>query len=204
MSGKQVRVLVSILFAAAVAILSVGQASAVEQIGPFAFAKNNPKAILLVGDIDSRTPDHFRKALARQPQAQVLVLASNGGLVSAAIKLANMVKSRGMSTAVPARWGCYSACVYVFFAGKDHIAKGKLGVHRMATKGGGADGAMVASSYYNAVKGDLARFGIPKGVIAKMQATSPNDMYVFSRKEIAALGINRGGANSLAAKYANH
>ena len=179
-----------------------GDARAAEEIGAFTISDSMPEAIVLTGEIDNATPGDFRRALAAQPGAKVLVLGSPGGIVSSALKLASMVKSRGMSTAIPRGFGCYSACAYVFFAGRDHVAQGKLGVHRMSTGSGSANDASGASAYYAHVSGDIARFNVPDGVIERMLETPPDSMHVFTRKEIAALAINRGSPKSLAARYA--
>src|SRR5262245_12436368 len=124
--------LVSIAFAITATVASIGTASAVEEIGAFFVSDTMPEAIFLTGEFDSRTPGDFRKALAAQPDAKVLILGSPGGVVSSALKISAMVQSRGMSTAIPNGFGCYSACVYVFFAGREHVVRGELGVHRMS------------------------------------------------------------------------
>jgi hypothetical protein len=190
-------------FALAVAaILAASGVAQAEQIGAFTISANMPEVIVLTGEFDNRTPGEFRKALAAQPEAKVLVLGSPGGVVASALKVSSLVQSRGMSTAIPNGFGCYSACVYVFFAGREHVVRGELGVHRMSTGSGSANDASGAAAYFSQVQGDLARYDIPDGVIERMLATPPDSMHVFSSKEIAALSINRGGPKSLAARYA--
>jgi hypothetical protein len=169
---------------ATVAASSISHAA--EQIGAFTISDSMPEAIVLAGEFDSRTPGDFRRALAAQPKAKVLILGSPGGVVASALKVSSLVQSRGMSTAIPSGFGCYSACVYVFFAGREHAVRGELGVHRMSTGIGSANDASGAAAYYHQVSGELARYDIPDGVIERMLATPPD----------------RGSPKSLAAKYA--
>ncbi len=194
--------LTSLAFAIVATIASSGLAQSAEQIGAFTISDSMPEVIVLSGEFDSRTPGDFRRALAAQPKAKVLVLGSPGGIVSSALKVSSLVQSRGMSTAIPNGFGCYSACVYVFFAGREHVVRGKLGVHRMSAGSGSANDASGAATYFSQVRGELARYDIPDGVIERMLETPPDSRHVFSKKEIAALSINRGGPKSLAAKYA--
>jgi hypothetical protein len=190
------------VLAATAALVTCGLSRAAERIGAFTISDSMPEAIVLTGEFDSRTPGDFRRALAAQPKAKVLILGSPGGVVASALKVSSLVQSRGMSTAIPSGFGCYSACVYVFFAGREHVVRGELGVHRMSTGFGSANDASGAAAYYAQVSSELSRYDIPDGVIERMLATPPDSMHVFSKNEIASLSINRGSPKSLAARFA--
>lgn len=193
------RSLLSLAAAGLLLALSHMPSQAAERFGSFVVFEA-PEYILLDGDIDSGSAADFRRALAARPNAQVVALRSDGGSVEGALKLASAIRSRGLSTAIPGNFHCYSACVYPFFAGREHIVTGKLGVHRVGEAGRGASSD--ADAYYQMVKGDIQRF-VPKNVMRFLESTPTASMHVFSRKEIVALGINSGSSKSLAAKFAS-
>ena len=192
------RSILSLAVAALVVAFCQLPAQAAQRFGSFVVF-DAPEYILLDGDIDGGSAADFRRALAARPNAKVVALRSYGGYVDEALKLASAIRSKGLSTAIPGNFHCYSACAYLFFAGKEHIVTGKLGVHRVGEADGSASAG--ANEYYNLVKGDIQRF-VPKNVMRVLESTPTASMHVFSRKEIAALGINRGSANSLAGKFA--
>jgi hypothetical protein len=191
-----------LLLAAAglIALIGAIPVQAADRFGAFVIFNKWDDVILLDGEIDSSTPAEFRKALAARPKASVLILSSPGGVVPVALKLAAEIRRHKLSTAIPKGIGCYSACAYLFFAGRDRAVRGELGVHQVSSAGRrDRSGAAV---YEAQVKAELARYGVPGGVLTKMLETSPDSMHVFSAKEIAALSINRGGKGSRASVIA--
>ena len=192
------RSILSLALAALVVALCQIPAQAAQRFGSFVVF-DAPEYILLDGEIDGGSAADFRRALAARPNAKVVALRSDGGYVDEALKLASTIRSKGLSTAIPGNFHCYSACAYLFFAGKEHIVTGKLGVHRV----GEADGSPSAGAdaYYQTVKTDIQRF-VPKNVMRFLESTPSTAMHVFSRKEIGALAINRGSSKSLAGKFA--
>lgn len=194
-------IFVLIMAASAVMAICAGQVSAAERFGAFAVFDSLKDAILLDGEITSKTPGDLKRALAARPEASIVVLGSSGGLVPAALKLASEVRRLGLSTAIPSGFGCYSACAYVYFAGVEHVVKGELGVHRLST-GTTADGASTLA-YFDDVRRDLARYNIPEPVLQRMVTTPPTGIYVFSSREISQYALNRTkGAGSLTAQIA--
>lgn len=169
------------------AMLGFGMAKADDRVGEFVVSS---KAIMLDGEIGRSTIADFHRALSRLPGAKVLYLHSPGGDVDIALKLAAEVRQRGLSTVIPDGYACYSACSFLFFAGREHVAHGKLGVHRVASKG------MRDQDVYDGdVRAALASYGCPKGVIKAMVSTPSSDLHVFSAHEITALAINRRTRN---------
>jgi hypothetical protein len=190
-----------IILAAAVSLLAAGDAQAAQRIGDFVVYPDTREVIALDAAIGRDTVRDFRRAVAERPSAKVVLLHSPGGRVEVALELADEIEKRGMSTAIPRGMGCYSACAYVFFAGRDHVVGGRLGVHQISAGGEGDLAGTIA--YFSTVHEAMKRLDVPDGVIKAMLKTPPNDVYVFSDAEIAAMSINRSaGEDSLAAKYA--
>ncbi len=170
---------------------SVVQVQADERIGSFQVLSDLPKAIVLDGEITINTPLEFRRALDAQPNAEVVMLNSPGGLVASALILADDIYRLGLSTVVPSNAICFSACAYVFTAGKQRLAEGRLGVHQMWSEA--PDSGRVQSTISDVLEA-LDKFGTPTEFITRMFRTPSDDMYIFSSAEIDELRINRIGA----------
>ncbi len=95
-----------------------------ERIGAFLIFDDIPDAILLDGKIDLKAPLELRRALQQRPETTLVVLGSPGGLVSSALIVADDIHRLGLSTAIPKGFGCYSACSFVFLAGKERLVEG--------------------------------------------------------------------------------
>ena len=180
-------------------VLATGGAVGSDRIGAFIVYPNNPDLIELAGEINERTLGDFHRALAARPDTKVILLESPGGYVDEALDLAAEIRARGLSTAIPKGFGCYSACTYLFFAGKEHVVRGELGVHQVAEKGA-RPGAKV---YDGDVRAALKRYGAAPGVIEAMASTPSSDLHVFSAREIAKYSLNRASAGSRTALYAS-
>lgn len=155
----------------------------------FDLPPGEPDVIALVAEITGTTPNDLDRALEARPGARTLVLNSPGGAVDSALVIAQEIRRRGMRTYVPDGMGCYSACAYIFFAGENRIADGELGVHQISQEV--ADVVMTQMTLGDVLDA-LEEFGVEQQVISYMLRTPPDDMYVFSRREIGDLGINRG------------
>jgi hypothetical protein len=185
------------LFAAIVMVaLGTVVAKADEHVGNFILIPSLPDVIVLDGEITANTVSDFHRALAERPGVKVLVLDSGGGYVDPALALAAEIRQRGMATVIPPGFMCYSACSYLFFAGRDRVVRGKLGVHALSE-----DGVRTTTPVYDAdVRAALTKYGASPAVLKAMASTPSSDIHVFSNKEIASWSINRGGG--LATKYA--
>lgn len=191
-----------LIIALATVALAAGSAHAASRVGGFVLIPGTQEAIALDGAIGPDTVRDFKRAVAERPSAKVLLLDSPGGRVEMALELAQEIERRGMSTAIPRGMGCYSACAYVFFAGRDHVVEGRLGVHQISADGKCDLAGTVA--YFGSVHAEMKRLDVPDGVIRAMLKTPPSDIYVFSKTEIAEMSINRAsGEDSLALKYAS-
>lgn len=154
---------------------------------PFAYLDDVPNVIILNGEIDFRTPLAFRRAISAHPDTHTIVLNSGGGSVQAALLVAEEVYERGMGTVILSDFQCLSACSFVFFAGRERLAEGKLGVHQIS----GSDDIEAAQLNLSDILETLSKYGVPQGVITKMLRTPATDMYVFGPEEVLQLGINK-------------
>lgn len=177
-----------VLSIAAIVILTA-PASA-ETFGAFSISDQSPNLALLVGDITSQTPLNFRRMMSARPEVKVIALWSDGGSMNPALLLADDIHARGLSTLIPEGAGCYSACAFLYLAGEDRLAKGKLGVHQFY----GGDESLSSAQYaVSDILDILDQFDVPQAVITQMLRTEPDDMYIFSSSEIDQLGLNRPG-----------
>ena len=154
---------------------------------PFSLLQGSPEIAILNGEIDARTPLNFRRLLASQPRISVVVLNSPGGEVQSALLVAEDIYERKINTIIIEGSGCYSACALIYFAGSERVAEGELGVHQIS---GSADIQSAQLNLSDIIE-YLSKYGVSAEVITKMLRTPPDQMYVFSQEEIAALGITR-------------
>ena len=175
---------------------SATAAMADERIGAFVIFEDMQDVILLDGEIGINTPLEFRRATAARPEAKVLVLGSPGGYVASALIVAGDVHSKGLSTVIPEGFGCYSSCAFIFFAGKERLVEGELGVHQMF---GVEDASGVQSTVSDIIEA-LELFETPTEVVTRMFRTPSEEMYVFSPSELDRLDINRLGSTVLTTK----
>lgn len=154
---------------------------------PFAYLNDVPNVIILNGEIDFRTPLAFRRAISAHPDTHTIVLNSGGGSVQAALLVAEEIHERGMATVILSEFQCLSACSFIFFAGHERLAEGKLGVHQIS----GSDDIEAAQLNLSDILETLAKYGVSQGVITRMLRTRSSDMYIFTSEEVADLGINK-------------
>lgn len=148
-------------------------------------------AVLMDGEIGVSTPLDFRRALDLRPKTSVVVLASPGGLVASSLILADDIHRLGLSTFIPEGFGCYSACAFVFLAGKNRLASGELGVHQMASDVPDPSGIQYSTAD---ILDALEDFDVPTPVLTRMFRTPNDSMYVFSAAEVESMEINRMAA----------
>lgn len=172
-----------ISLAAALWLAAANAYAADEKIGPFLLVDGVEDIIILADKIEISAPYEFLRAVELRPNATTLVLRSPGGQVYSALTLAELVHKQGLNTHIPADSGCYSACVYVYFAGASHVVDGELGVHQMT----GEDLQPIFGHIYAVMQ----KFGTHAEVVRRMMSTDPRDMHNFTREEIDRFGINR-------------
>lgn len=160
-------------------------------IGDGRFAK-------ISGDIEPESDKKFLSFINANPGVVGLQLNSPGGAVVSAIRIAEEVSRRHLSTYISRNDVCASACSILFFAGHDRLVEGRLGIHQMD------DGGRSNASALQFVLADqldaFQRFGVPWELTRHMLTTPPGMMYWITDSDIERFALNRdlpGGASEL-------
>ena len=175
----------------ALALLGAGWAGAVQaevitEYEPFLYDTETPEVLRLEGAINHRAAVLFKLALNDFPKVTTLSLSSEGGSVYAALPAAYDVRVAGLKTVIPEDATCASACSYLFFAGAERMAEGRLGVHQIATSSDSlSDGQVTLGDIFKAFED----FGVPTSVISRMMRTPADSMYLFDPAEMERLGL---------------
>ena len=90
----------------------------IEKYYPILIPADDTTMFALAGDIDMRTSLNFKRAVQEYGVPDVFLLNSGGGLVYIRLDLAMEVNRLGVTTVIPEDLSCYSACSFVFLAGK--------------------------------------------------------------------------------------
>ena len=165
------------------------------QIGPIQYDSLKGVALIL-GEIDLNTSNQFQQMLVENPNLHLLVLDSLGGTVVPALDIAAAVNALGITTYVPEGATCASACTFIFFAGKERLAAGNLGVHQMSLPSGGDGNISEVQLLVSRELDAFEKYGVSREVSRKMLTTSSEDIYFFSEQEKEQLGINRSDGDS--------
>ena len=140
------------------------------------FATPNDRSIVISGRIDPGDEARFLSSLSRLRRGGTIEvhLSSPGGSVLAAMKIADIVHRAGLTTQVPYRATCASACVLVFAAGVTRIADADstIAVHSVGMRGqADVDQEMVENGGTLAATTLMARimssYGAPPSVVGK-------------------------------------
>ena len=126
----------------------------------------------------------FRRAL-RGNEIHLLSLSSVGGSLEEAILIAEMVYDLGLETYVHDDEICASACAIIFFAGKQRLLLGHLGVHQfLSTDGQGTD--IGAQSVVAELLDLITKYDVRIEVLRQMMATPPDEMFWYGPESAAA------------------
>lgn len=162
------------------------RAEVIRDYAPFLYDTERPELLILDGTLNHRAAVLFKLALNAFPEVTTLSLSSEGGSVYAALPAAYDVRVAGLTTLIPAEATCASACSYLFFAGADREAEGRLGVHQIATSSDSlAAGQVTLGDIFTA----FDDFGVPTSVISRMMRTPADSMYLFDPGEMDRLGL---------------
>jgi hypothetical protein len=156
-------------------------------------------ALVISGTIGDASASWFRGKLgeAHLVAGDAVLLSSPGGSVSQAIVMGEMIRSRGLVTAVGVADAsgrvrpsyCASACVLVYAGGKTRfgIEGSKLGVHRFATTTPGDDPVADAQRIAGMLLGYMTRMGVSSSVVEAMSQT--RDVRWIGVREAAAMNL---------------
>lgn len=141
------------------------------------------RTLMITGTIGPAAASLFRERLdeARLAAGDLVLLSSPGGDLSQAVIMGEIVRSRGLATAVgtadatghvkPAY--CASACVLVYAGGKPRfgVLGSALGVHRFTTSKPTSDPVADTQRIQGAVLGYMTKMGISSSVVEAMSET---------------------------------
>jgi hypothetical protein len=156
-------------------------------------------ALLISGTIGPATASWFRERLdeAHLDAGDTILLSSPGGDLTQAIIMGEIIRSRGLITAVgvadasgriePAY--CASACVMVYAGGKRRIgiAGSMLGVHRFVTSGPERDPVAETQRTAGMVLGYMTKMGVSSSVVEAMSQT--RQIRWLGAKEASAMNL---------------
>jgi len=157
--------------------------------GSFMFFEEVPNALFFEDDISKNDSFEFRKAI-RNHDIDTIVLSSPGGALFEGLTIAGMIFDKELTTYVPKTGRCASACAFMFFAGNNRQATGRLGVHQFYSNSDD-ESAKIANIEYGSqftvseIIGYLNEFETPPFVFEKMFAQK--QMYFFSDDELVRL-----------------
>ena len=162
-----------------------------ERYGPFFFLPSQPSLLVYVGAVGANDMLNLKKALREHPTISTIILQNNGGgLVHIGLVVAEEVYERGLNTYIPKDSYCASACSFVFFAGRQRLAEGRLGVHQISAPEMTGEQAQFGVSD---IVTTLPKYGVSADVLGIMFSTPSKEMYFFTPQEIIKYGINRTG-----------
>lgn len=158
-------------------------ATVLEKIGHWRIAlRNEGRDIEITGGVGAGIAEDFARVLAGAPKAKLVHLnLQHGGLISEALRLADLIRGRHLDTYTTDR--CVSACTVVYLAGEKRYLRrdGQLGFHAYVAPGqGGSD----------AVQGQiLAAAGIKTDFIRRAMLTPHDDIWYPTSSELVAAQV---------------
>lgn len=159
-------------------------------------AEGHHTALAVSGTIGAAAAAWFRQKLdeAALAPGDLVVLSSPGGQLDQAVIMGEVVRARGLSTAVgtlddaghirPSY--CASACVFTYAGGQSRIgiAGSRLGVHRFTADRQGNDPVAATQRTTGFILGYFDRMGISPALVETMSATS--DIHWLDARETAS------------------
>jgi len=137
-----------------------------------------------------RTTIDFRRAM-RQADISLLVLSSPGGSLEEGMLFAETLHDLGINTAVLENEFCASACALVFFAGRERLLEGRVGVHQFQSVDGEASESETQWTVADLIQ-VLSRFEVPITVLERMLQTPPDQMFWFDSRSAALFSRSTG------------
>lgn len=140
-------------------------------------------ALFISGTIGPAAANWFRDRLdqAHLVAGDTILMSSRGGDLNAAIIIGEIIRSRGLATAVgvpdaSGRVGpsyCASACVLLYAGGKPRLGVegSALGVHRFTTRGSMGDPVAETQRVAGAVLSYVTQMGVSPSILEAMSET---------------------------------
>ena len=162
-------------------------------------AAQGRRALFVSGTIGPAAAKLFRDKLdqANLAAGDIILLSSPGGNLNQAVIMGEIIRSRGLSTAVgsadasgrvkPAY--CASACVLVYAGGKTRfgVLGSALGVHRFVTTRPVSDPVAETQRISGAVLGYMTKMGVSSSIVEAMSET--RDIRWLSPRQALAMNL---------------
>ncbi|NOJ40068.1 COG3904 family protein [Bradyrhizobium australiense] len=157
------------------------------------------RALLVSGTIGPAAASWFRSRLdqANLAPGDIVLLASPGGDLNQAVIMGEIIRSRGLATAVGSADAsgrikpgyCASACVLAYAGGKTRfgVLGSALGVHRFVTTRPVNDPVAEAQRISGAVLGYMTKMGVSSSIVEAMSET--RDIRWLSPKQALAMNL---------------
>lgn len=156
--------------------------------------------ILLKGQITESSAFLFKallEALARRNSRPVHVnLDSPGGLISAAMEIGDLIAENNMAVGVGKEPICYSACAFVFAAGRRRVAwPSSIGIHRpsnteISTEDLNYGEYLDRFNEFNPVmKAYFSRYGVSPALVDAMNNVPSSEIRILGHNELQEFGL---------------
>jgi len=153
------------------------------------FTADGGCVVTFYGEIETTDAAMF-DALTPDCNGGGVLLKSDGGAVMAGLRIGELIREKGLETAVSWDARCASACALAWLGGtrRQMFATSLVGFHAAyVVKGTSA----VESGFGNALVGAyLARLGLPTSAIIFMTSAEPTSMNWLDYREASSLGID--------------
>ena len=184
---KQFILMLSIIFSLLASVAAAQDEDLNYKYFPIIVDSEDTSVFALMGEIDIRTSLNFKRAVNEFGVPDVFLLNSSGGLVYIGLDLALEVNRLGITTVIPDEFSCYSACSYIFLAGKERYLDGELGIHQISS----GENDLIRGQFTIADMIDvLNSFDVPKELYPPMLSTPPDEIYIVSLDEVRKLGLD--------------
>lgn len=143
----------------------------------------------IAGAIVFGITDDVRTVLDANPAIRVIQLNSDGGRISEARNLRNLIDSRGLTTSTAS--ACLSACTLAYAGGKSRLIArdARLGFHRYSFPGtGDAD----LQAQYERDKQDWMARGFARYMVDRAFSTPHNEIWIPNHEELLKWGVITG------------
>jgi hypothetical protein len=147
---------------------------------------DNVTLLLVAGELENGDEKKFADKAIGASEAIVL-LASNGGSVTAGIEIGKAIRLKGFITLVPDNVKCASACALAWLGGRKRFVapSGQVGFHAVYRANDGQE-----SGFGNALVGAyLNALGLSERAIFFITGRPPNEMNWLTSEEAAKHGI---------------
>lgn len=153
--------------------------------------------ISIQGAIESGDADRFRQITAKITNGLVL-LNSDGGVLTEALEIGQLIQSRGWMTGVTNGYPCNSSCALIWLAGKPRVMtrSSRVGFHAAYTRAGSANAQ--ESGVANALVGRyLTQLNLPKSAVLFATTPPPETLNYLTAYNFEAIGISSLVINDL-------